>query len=515
MNYFSIEYLVFYVFLGITALMGSWGSSVRSFREYMSSDKGWGTGALAMSLLATNIAGGVIFSYPNAVYTVGLAAIVNQILVSIVGTYLITIFLIAPRIVHFQNCNTAGDLAEVFFGKKGRILMGISSLYYCACACAIQFMGLKYMADFLGFDSSWGLALMIVLLAIYTARGGMRAVTATDMLHFVAAFGIFPLVAQVMLHQAGGFQSVVKALNPSQLSLFAPHAAPTGRGVIAGTVMSLFPTFTLGFPFVHRLLLTKHQGQSVNMYASALAPFAGFAAMMALVGLSAITLYPETDAQYIVLRFAEGLPPAIKGFIWAAIAGIVLSTAASFLHIAGISLVQDIIQPLADRGKIRFHRLRAVQYSTLLIALLGFSLCVMAAESPTVLVYGMNFMAFLYMIPLLSGIIGLKTAWREFAVATLATAVTFLFAAIVLQNMDLAQIGGLIVNITSYLGTHYYYNRGFAVANPRRYRQTTLVWHPRWQKTRGQELTLSIEPDGRGGSPHSIYKVKMSGSEHL
>ena len=486
MNYLSIEHLIFYAFLGITALAGSWGRPAGSFKEYVNANKSLGTGALVMTLLATNIAGGMIFKYPNAVYEGGIAAIVYRIGLLTIGNYLIIIFFIAPRIVHFQNCATAGDLAEVFFGKKGRIVMGIMSFYYCASLCSVQFLGLGYVAKSLGFAGYEGVAIMIFLLAIYTARGGMKAVTATDILHFIVAIGVFPMIAHLMLNQAGGIRAVLSNLGPEQMHLFSVRSTSSYKTIPTSIVMALYPTFTFSFPFIQRLLIAKHQRQSLNMYYAGLAILFAFASVMSLVGLSALVLYPEVDAKYVILDFAKQLSPVSRGLIWVGAAGIIFSTADSFLHIASISLVQDVIQPLANRyGKQNINALSLTRYSTLLIAFVGFLLYVTGFR---MVVYGMNTMALIYLFPLIAGIRGLKTDFREFFVAGVATAVTFLFSIIVLGSEDIAQLGGLAVNICSFLGTHYYYNRGFVVTRRDAYGQTTTVWHPSWQ---GAKTTLT------------------------
>ena len=95
-------------------------------------------------------------------------------------------------------------------------------------------------------DNIYGLGLAVGVLTLYTVRGGMRAVTVTDILHFVVVFAVIPLLAHLMLHQAGGLRVIINALSKEQTALFSEEAFRQNMGtktLMAGFINLFFPAF--------------------------------------------------------------------------------------------------------------------------------------------------------------------------------------------------------------------------------------------------------------------------------
>ena len=494
MNYFTIEHLIFYAFLGITALVGSWGTAAKSIREYTNANKNFGAGALTMTLLATYVGGGMIFLNPQASYRHGISLIMPNILLGEGGQLLLILLFVAPKIVYFQNCMTVGDLMKVFYGETARRIAGVVAFYYCTCICAFQFNWLLILLKNIGIDETWGLALGVGILAFYTARGGMRAVTVTDILHFVVALGIFPLLAHLMLHQAGGIRAILNALSPKQAQLFSiiPEGYITSGNTVIGTLfLSLLPRFTLSFPFIQRLLMARHQQQSISMYRRGVGIAIPFIIILGLIGVAGIVLYPDLDSSYVLVRAVEQLPPVSKALVWVAVAGIIISTIDSFLHTAGTAFVHDTLKPLTDSWGIKLDELKAVKYTVLITALGAYLMFMAFDDFLSFYVYGLHFIGLILFIPLIAGIMGMKTDSRSFYICVGFTSLVFVTATVFQQPKDIVFVGSMLTSLASYFGTHYYYNRGFVTVNRSTYGQTTSVWHPSWQGT-GATLTSLI-----------------------
>ncbi|MEL6607063.1 MAG: hypothetical protein AAFP88_02310, partial [Bacteroidota bacterium] len=150
MNYLTIEHLIFYAFLGITALAGSWGTAAKNIREYTNANKSFGAGALTMTLLATFIGGGFLIHDPTTIYHHGFSLITSNMLLGEGSQLILILLFVAPKIVHFQNCMTVGDLMKVFYGETARRIAGVAAFYYCVCMCALQFNWLSFLAENMG-----------------------------------------------------------------------------------------------------------------------------------------------------------------------------------------------------------------------------------------------------------------------------------------------------------------------------------------------------------------------------
>ena len=476
MNYLTTDHLIVYASLGITTLAVSWGTSAKNFKEYVSSNDRWGIGALIMTVLTIQIGSGMVFRTIGDVYQSGIAGIIATEL-QVVTPALIVIYFVAPKIVHFQDCITTGDLMDLFYGENVRMITGVVALFYCSFICASQFRWLKALGEQMGITSSWALVLGVTTLSFYIARSGMKAVTTTSILHFVAAFGVIPLLAHLLLYRSEGAQVILSALSPEQLRLFAPDALSTIEGgeTVTGSILSIvFPSFALSFPFIQRLLMAKHQQQSIGMYHGVLALSAVFILVLAIIGLAATSLYPAQSSSQVLLSIIADFPPITKGVIWAAIAGIIISTADAFLHTASVSFTHDTLKPLASRMSVDFSELSAARYTTFLVGFASLLLC-LADEDISIFALALRPIGLVFTIPLLAGIMGLKTDKRVFYVSTAVTLSAYVFPKLSIQS-DLA-------SVLSYLIAHYYYHRGFKVVTPSEYRQTITVWHPKWPKS--------------------------------
>ena len=73
------------------------------------------------------------------------------------------------------------------------------------------------------------LAILIcgAVLVIYTMSGGMWSVTMTDVIHFFVLVGGFSLAVPFVLHNVGGWETVVAKLPPEQLGFIRLVGKPS------------------------------------------------------------------------------------------------------------------------------------------------------------------------------------------------------------------------------------------------------------------------------------------------
>jgi Na+/proline symporter len=127
MHYLSIDYFIVYAFLAITLFIGiRAGRGTKDIREYAIANKTFGTGALVLTLLATNIAGASVMNGSSRVFSSGIIMSVALLGVSI-GFVLLGIFII-PKVAKFDRCLTMGDLTKEFYGYHSGIIAGILGL---------------------------------------------------------------------------------------------------------------------------------------------------------------------------------------------------------------------------------------------------------------------------------------------------------------------------------------------------------------------------------------------------
>ena len=278
MDYFSIDHLIVYAFLLITLAVGLWaGRDVKDIKEYAIGNRTFGTGALTITLLATYIGGWHLFGFPSDVFADGLIHIIPEVVCGVVVCLLFIAWFIAPKMIHFKDCLTMGDLMKLFYGEYGQIITGVLGLIYNTTAIGIQIVFLGYCGEFLGIKSDWALVLFALILAIYTAKGGMKAVVITDIIQFTAIVAAIPLLAHLITYQAGGIRAILNSIPQDKLQLFNFEQEKVGAFSASYyafpilTLWMLFPGFPLSFPFIQRMLMAKQQQQNINAYYTSIA----------------------------------------------------------------------------------------------------------------------------------------------------------------------------------------------------------------------------------------------------
>jgi len=356
----SVDHLIVYTFLLITLVVGLWASrGIKDIREYAIGNKQFGTGVLTMTILATYIGGWHLAGLPSDVFADGLVHIIPDVLCGIVICLLFIARFVAPKIVYFRGCLTIGDLMKVFYGESGQIVTGCLGLIYNTAAISIQILFLAHFCTLFGIESEWGLSIATLMLTIYTAKGGMRAVAITDVLQFAAIIAAIPLLAHLVVYQAGGIQTLLSSIAQEKLQLFNLGQEKTGAfsksyySIIILILWMLFPGFPLSSPFIQRMLMAKNAQQSATMYYISIAFLVPFFLLLVLIGLAVLAIYPDIHSQEVMSHSINRLPVGLKGLMWMACLAVVMSTIDSFLHAAGVSLTHDLIKPLLKK-KVAF-----------------------------------------------------------------------------------------------------------------------------------------------------------------
>jgi solute:Na+ symporter, SSS family len=261
--------------------------------------------------------------------------------------------------------------------------------------------------SFFGLPHIYGVILGLGIVILYSSFGGIRAVTATDVIQFVILIVAIPMVCHVGLDMIGGFGVLIDKIPASHLSL-----APLGQSswyFIALFLLLLTPE--LDPAVMQRLLMTQNVKQARDsMLITATIEFIFFI-LVAIISFTVLVMKPDLNPHLVVNYLIDNvLPLGIKGFVVAGMLAIIMSTADSYLNVAGISFVHDVIKPLRKTKLADKYELMLTRVSTLIIgavALYG------AVKLESVMAIVLNFITFweiVIMIPLCAIVFNFKVA---------------------------------------------------------------------------------------------------------
>ena len=204
-----------------------------SLSDYYLSGRNMGLWVLMLSLFATQYSGNTLFGFTGQAYRTGLTCLaILHSMIAVVAGYL----LFAPqlqRLSRREGFVTPSDFIEFRF--PSRRLSALVSL--CLIIVLINYVlaQLKVMGHVVEgltggqIDPVWGVALLAIIMMVYSTLGGLRSVAWTDALQGVMMLIGFILIIYIIEWDMGGWSNAFEALRRVAPEKLAP---PDGAGAV-------------------------------------------------------------------------------------------------------------------------------------------------------------------------------------------------------------------------------------------------------------------------------------------
>lgn len=336
-----VDILIIVAFLIATLYIGfSSGKKIKTFSDYAIGNRKFSDFAIYCTVAASIIGGNVTIGSVGKVYEIGITQILAQIGLPI--SYILVGVVLIHRFVNYYGCCSLGDIFYKAYGIPGKVLAGLVGSFYDTIGIGLQFISMGIAIGILtGFSYTTSLLLGSVIILVYTGRGGIRAVTFTDVLQFMILILAIPILLMSVFGKIGGMHGLIQQLPRSHITISGENL---NRYLFLMLPMML-PTFS---PMhTQRLLMTKNSSQGTKAYCnlSWIALLIGI--MTIFLGLEAKILFPNLlrPDQALFTLITNCLPVGIFGIAVIGILAILMSTADSCLNSSSIMLVNDVIIP--------------------------------------------------------------------------------------------------------------------------------------------------------------------------
>jgi Na+/proline symporter len=459
-KYLTLDYFIIYGFLVTTLIIGiRSGSKVKNIRDYVIGNRNFSTRTLVIAYLATNIAGNSLIGVMSDIYENG--AIITVALLALPFVFLFRAFFIAPNAVYFSDCISMGDMMNKLYGKHSGIIAGILGFFTTICITGMELLILsKFCHSLLGIPPKFMIIFSGVFLAMYSAYGGIKSVTSTDIFQFATLFALFPFITSKIIGKVGSIKEIFMQVPAEKLLVF-DH--PNFFHYLALFLIWLLPVGATDPAEMQRMLMgnSKRQLRNKFMLISVFDPL--FQLTIMLMALACIILYPNIKGTDIMTRVIQDIMPiGLKGLVTAGVLGICMSTLDSYLHIAGVTIVHDVLRPMVPDLNIEKHEVHWARFGTVAISLIAILIAINSSNTFELLLASLGFTGPLLMIPLFSGMMGLKTHKIDFYLAGLFTIISFFATKFILpENMQhFGIVIHVIVNGLVFFASHIIRNRG-------------------------------------------------------
>jgi solute:Na+ symporter, SSS family len=336
---------------------------------------------IGLSIVAANISTEQFVGMAGqAAGTVGLAVSAWQLTGSI--GIVIVAFVFLPRFLR-SGIYTMPEYLEYRYNAGARALMALFTvlIYVGVTITAVLYSGGLAMQTIFGIDMTAAVWLIGGIAALYTTWGGLKAVAWADL--FLGS----ALILGGLATMAFGFQAVggVEAFftqNADRLRMILPsdHPLLPWTGILFGMWIPILYYTGLNQYIVQRTLAARslREGQLGVIFAGALWLLVPFA--IVFPGIMASQLYGDQlarpDEAYPML-IRNLIPVGVRGFMFAAIAGAVISSLASMLNSASTIFTMDLfgrhLRPSAsERTLVATGRLMTIVFVVVGCALAPF-----------------------------------------------------------------------------------------------------------------------------------------------
>ncbi len=189
-----VDLFIVVSFLVLTLVVGlGHGRQVTNIREYALGGRNFSTGALVATIVATWASGSGFFVTLSKTYSDGFFYMFASL--GIGTSLIITALVLAPRMGEFLGKVSIAEAMGDLYGKPVRILTAIAGTIGVIGSIAVQFKIFgNVFAYFVNLPGYVSIIIAGFIATLYSAFGGIRAVTFTDVLQFFAFGMIIPLI---------------------------------------------------------------------------------------------------------------------------------------------------------------------------------------------------------------------------------------------------------------------------------------------------------------------------------
>ena len=464
--FFISVFLVSNIVLGLISRRKCWDNKEAVFGK-MSNFSDF---TLVTSLSATMIPASLLVDSLQQINVIGLSILITT-LVMYPAMYFIITFWLVPRIVVTEMAFSWYEYIEKYYGKFLRIFFALCNLALYICDIASLFLSIQFVLQII-FSCPVEYSKFIgtffsVMVIIYAAFGGLRAVTITDIFQF---FSFFTIIVFLALFLWGNNPDMHKAF----FSLFDGHIEKLtwkscfgSHELIVATLSYWVARLIPDFPqaIYQRCYASKSLKKAKKNMLVASFIFLFFSMIIIFLALQIMALNSNLNQEEILPFLSNHLTlPGIKGLFFIAIIALAISTADSHLNACAVVLSNDIITPLLNINLSP----SLIRKSTLFI---GFPALIISLYAESILNIFMTVSEYTFpmdVFPVLFIMLGLKTS-KKVIYLSMSTGMFSVFLYHFFVSDANALIIGAAVNCVTLIIAHLVWKKYFRSDDPNMY----------------------------------------------
>jgi len=425
--------------------------NITNIREYTIGSGRFHDVVIVSTIFATLISASATTGTVEKIYAYGLFFAIPRIIAPLCLVIMIKIY--GEHIDQFKGCLSISDIMHKLYGAYGRWITNFAAVILTIGTVACQAAAMGHVFNyFLGFSYEKSLYISILIMAIYSSMGGIRAVAFTDVFQLCVFVIAIPIACATAYYDVGGYTGVIKSmphelitlnLNSSNIWLF-----------LSLIVYSLIPSAEGAY--IQRFLMANGRDQLVRSLKIVTLLGVLFMIMMCMVGFLIRAKDPNIDPNLAFIHFISHYVSAgTRGLVVAGLLAIIMSTADSWLNYASVLCAHDIVKKLVPKLSEK-HELLLARVSTFIIGGLAATLASSESNIISLIWLADNFWHPLILIPLSAGFLGFRANSVSFVISAISGIFFTVFAwRIVGEFATISLMMGITGSTLGLFITHY------------------------------------------------------------
>lgn len=342
-----IPFIITVLYIGGTLLLGIWMSkNNKDMRAFATANGSVGLLATACMLYTASVGPSFSVGAVQTVWNVGISG-----LGLMAGQILGYVLFALPQVRLWKKLGSAGVMSvseqfEYLYGKKMGKFFSVIILFlgYSSCAIGPSTMA-AIIAPMLGLNRTVVVLVLIAVLAVIVALGGIKGASATSLLHALFLFLGTGLTAVLVLCKFGGIGNLTAQIPAQTLTL-----CPNGVWVF---VVSMLPTCLSQATSAYNvggIIAAKDVKTGKRSIVLTVALLAYNLFMLAVIGFGAIQMLPaDSDSTSAIYLVANSFGPIAGSLMSVGIIAAIYSSLIPFHVTSATIMTRSILMPLSPR----------------------------------------------------------------------------------------------------------------------------------------------------------------------
>lgn len=453
----SLDLTIVLVFLAINLAVGLyWGRGVKNIKDFALGGRNFTTFALVATLVATWCGGGTFSVTLSNTYSDGIGYVVALCSMSI--GFFLTAYIFVPRMGRFLGDISVADTMGKIYGDKVRVITAIAGTIGASGFIALQFKVIGNILNFLitpnlehELSSTSSILLAAGIVTFYSAFGGVKSVTFTDVLQFLTFGIVLPIIAFIIWSNfnSSGY-SIKSAFAHPQFDIKEAfsYKNPAFWPLITITAYLALPGVEEP-PMYQRIILGRNIFQVKRAWI-----FAGIILIFMILVLASMSFFifhikPGLNKSEILPYIIENYSfPGFKVLIFIAIIALAMSTADSNINTSAVMFANDVF--FKSKSKLKLARIFSI-----FLGIGGIYFALYGEDLLSIVLNAKSFYVPIITIPLYITILGFRTETKAILTGMVAGGVTVIIWKNILKIDADPIVVAMGVNFIFIMASHY------------------------------------------------------------